>query len=115
MHELAIANSVLDLVRKEAQLRPGARVTKICMRVGDLAGLDSDAFTFCFEALIKDTDLSSVTLEIERKPQRHRCPRCGNQFSVIDYETACSFCGEEQTIFISGDELEVACLEMEES
>lgn len=114
MHEFAIASSVLDAVRTEAELRPGMRVSKIGVRIGDLAGIDPDALSFCFEALTKETDLESVVLEIERKPRRQRCPRCAREFAVVNYETSCPDCGEEFTAFLSGDELELAYLEMED-
>lgn len=114
MHEFAIASSVLDAVRTEAGLRPGMRVAKIGVRIGDLAGLDPDALSFCFEALVKETDLESVVLEIEHKPRRHRCPRCANEFVVVNYDTACPACAEELTVFLSGDELELAYIEMED-
>jgi hydrogenase nickel incorporation protein HypA/HybF len=114
MHEFAIASSVLDAVRTEARLRPSMRVSKIVVRIGDLAGLDPDALSFCFEALVKETEMESVVLEIERRAQRHRCPRCGNEFDVINYFTACPACGEESTVFLSGNELELAYLEMED-
>ena len=114
MHEFAIASSVLEAVRTEGRLRPGMRVTKIGVRVGDLAGLDPDALSFCFEALTKETDLECVVLEIERKPRRQRCSRCANEFVVLNYETSCPDCGEELTVFLSGDELELAYLEMED-
>jgi hydrogenase nickel incorporation protein HypA/HybF len=114
MHEFAIASSVLDAVRAEARLRPGTRVSKIGVRIGDLAGLDPDALSFCFEALTKETDLEAVVLEIERKPRRQRCSRCANEFEVLNYETSCSECGEQLTVFLSGDELELAYLELED-
>lgn len=114
MHEFAIASSVLDAVRTEARLRPGMRVVKIGVRIGDLAGLDADALSFCFEALTKETDLESVVLEIERKPRRQRCSRCAHEFVVVNYETACPECGEESTVFLGGDELELAYLELED-
>jgi hydrogenase nickel incorporation protein HypA/HybF len=115
MHEFAIANSVLDAARAEAALRPGTRLAKICVRIGDLAGLDPDALAFCFEALVKETDLESVVLEIERRQQRHRCSRCGNEFAVIDYAVACPACGDASTELVSGRELELAYLELEET
>lgn len=114
MHELGIASSVLDAARAEAQLRPEMKLTKVVIRVGDLAGVDRDALSFCFEALVKETDWESVVLEIERRAQRHRCPRCSSEFEVVNYETACPFCGETATTFISGSELELAYLEMED-
>jgi hydrogenase nickel incorporation protein HypA/HybF len=115
MHELGIANSILDAARVEAGFRPGMKLTKIVIRVGDLAGLDPDSLSFCIEALVKETDLESVVLEVERRAQRHRCPRCGEEFVVLNYDPACPLCGETMTTFISGDELELAYLEMEES
>ncbi len=114
MHEFAIASSVLDAVRTEAQLRPGMRVSKIGVRIGELAGLDPDALSFCFEALTKETDLETVVLEIERKPRRQRCSRCANEFVVVNYETSCPECGEVLTVFLGGDELELAYLELED-
>lgn len=114
MHELGIANSVLDAARAEAQLRPSMRLTKIVVRVGDLAGVDPGALSFCFEALVKETDLEPVVLEIERRPQRHRCTQCGSEFVVVNYDTTCPLCGEATTTFVSGNELELAYLEMEE-
>lgn len=115
MHEFAIANSLLDAARAEVQLRPGTHLCKIAVRVGDLAGIDPDALSFCFEALVKETEFDSVVLEIERRPQRHRCSRCGNEFVVVNYDAACVACGEASTIFISGDELELAYLELEDA
>jgi hydrogenase nickel incorporation protein HypA/HybF len=113
MHELGIANSVLDAARAEARLRPEMKLTKIVIRVGDLAGVDRDSLSFCFEALVKDTDMESVELEIERRAQRHRCPRCEREFEVVNFDTVCPDCGEAMTTFVSGNELELAYLEME--
>ena len=114
MHELGIANSELDAAPAEARLRPQMTLTKIVIRVGDLAGVDRDSLSFCFEALVKGTEMESVILEIERKAQRHRCPRCDGEFEVVNFGTACPSCGERITTFVSGNELELACLEMED-
>jgi hydrogenase nickel incorporation protein HypA/HybF len=114
MHEFGIANSVLDAARAEAQLRPSMRLTKIVVRVGDLAGVDPDALSFCFEALVKETDWEPVVLEIERPAQRRGCPQCGREFDVVNHSTACPTCGETLTTFLSGNELELAYLEMED-
>jgi len=114
MHEFGIANSVLDAARAEAQLRPGMKVSKIAIRVGDLAGVDPDALTFCFQALIKQTDLESVVLDIERRRHRRSCRLCGGEFDVVNGDTRCPSCGESRTAFLGGNELELAYLEMED-
>jgi hydrogenase nickel incorporation protein HypA/HybF len=114
MHELSIAQSVLEAVRAEAARRPGARVCKVGLRVGELAGLEPEALRFGFEVLVRGTDLEPLQLEIEHCPQRQRCPQCGNEFNVRDYEVTCPKCGTAGTVCIGGDELEIAYLEIEE-
>jgi hydrogenase nickel incorporation protein HypA/HybF len=52
-------------VRADAARHPGARVTKVGLRIGELAGVDQASLTFCFEALVKDTELESAVLAVE--------------------------------------------------
>lgn len=115
MHEMGIASSVLDAVRTEARLRPGTRVSKVGLRIGELAGVDAESLRFCFEALVKDTSLDPLPLEIELRPRMHHCPTCGCTFKVADYDTACAFCGLSPTECVGGTELELSYLELEES
>lgn len=115
MHELSIANSVLEAVRAEMQRRPGARLVKVGLRVGELAGLDPEAVRFGFDALARGTDLESASLEIEFCPRRQRCPACGREFTVADFDVKCPGCAESHTECIAGDELSLAYLEVEES
>lgn len=114
MHEMGIANSVLLAVRTEAARYPGSVPCKVGVRIGELAAIDADALRFCFDALIKDTDMESLTLEIEICPRRHRCRACGHEFIVRDYESRCP-CGSEcESECIGGDELDLAYIEVEE-
>ena len=81
MHELGIANSVLDAVRTEVQRHPGAVPIKVAVRIGELAGVNPDALAFSFEVLTSNTEWERLALEVERA---------------------------------SGDELQLAYLELEE-
>jgi len=114
MHEMGIANSVLDAVRTEVARYPGTYAAKVCVRIGEVAAVDQDAFRFCFEAMTRDTDLESLELEIEFCPRRHRCTLCAQECVVRDYEVRCPQCASLDTACISGDELELAYLEVEE-
>ncbi len=115
MHELSIANSILEAVRKERERLNGARVTKVGVRIGELAGVDPEALSFGFEVLVKDTDFEPLPLAIESVPRRHECSRCRHVFTVVDYRMDCPACGSTDTRCIGGDELELAYLEVEES
>ena len=115
MHELSIANSILESVRKERERLNGARVTRVGVRIGALAGVDPDALSFGFEVLVKGTDLEPLALAIEWTPRRHECPHCKHVFTVVDYQFNCPACGAAATRCIGGDELELAYLEVEET
>jgi hydrogenase nickel incorporation protein HypA/HybF len=115
MHELSIANAILEAVRKERERLNGARVTKVGVRIGELAGVDPEALSFGFEVLVKDTDLEPLVLEIESTSRRHECSECRHVFAVVDYRVDCPACGATETRCIGGDELELAYLEVEES
>jgi hydrogenase nickel incorporation protein HypA/HybF len=114
MHEMGIANAVLDAVRVETARYPGSRPSKVGVRIGELAAVDPSALEFCFEALVRETDLDSLKLEIQACPRRHRCFACATEFEVKDYDFECPRCGDMRTECISGDELELAYLEVEE-
>ncbi|MGA2234198.1 MAG: hydrogenase maturation nickel metallochaperone HypA [Terriglobales bacterium] len=114
MHEMGIANSVLEAVRTEMGLHPGTYPCKVGVRIGEMAAIDQDALRFCFEAMIQETDLASLELGIEFCPRRHRCQVCGRDFVVRDYDCRCPQCASLETTCISGDELELAYLEVEE-
>jgi hydrogenase nickel incorporation protein HypA/HybF len=114
MHELSIAGAVLNSVRTEAELRPGTRVRKVGLVVGELSGVDSDALRFCLEALVRDTELADLSLEFSPSPRRHRCRDCSETFTVADYQTSCPACGSRDTDCISGTELQLSFVGLEE-
>lgn len=113
MHELSIAESILEAVRTELLSHPGARPMRIGMRVGELAAVDVDSLTFCFEAVLKDTEWESLQLDIRVCPQRRVCNLCGNEFAVVDYNASCPACAGSNTTPIGGDELDFDYLEVE--
>jgi hydrogenase nickel incorporation protein HypA/HybF len=115
MHELSIANSVVDAVRAAALQQPSARVRKVGLRLGELSGVNGESLAFCFEALVQDTELAGVPLHIEVCQRCQRCPRCMETFVVVDYQTACPACGSADTECVGGEELELAYLELEEA
>jgi hydrogenase nickel incorporation protein HypA/HybF len=63
MHELSIAESILEAVRKELAGRPGAKPIRVGLRIGELAAVDVDSLTFCFEAVVRGTDWETLQLD----------------------------------------------------
>ena len=69
MHEMGIANSVIEAVRVEVTRRPGARATKVGLRLGEWAGVDAESLRVCLEVLVKGTELDPLALEIDLRPR----------------------------------------------
>jgi hydrogenase nickel incorporation protein HypA/HybF len=114
MHEMGIANSVLDAVRAEAGRFPNGHIHKVGVRIGELAGVDPDAMSFCFEALVRGTDLEPLALEIEYCPRCAQCRACGHRYASAVEVPGCPECGWMDAQFLGGDELELTYLEVED-
>ena len=65
MHEVGIASSILEAVRTETAAHAPARAAKVGVRVGEMSGVDPNSLSFCFEALVKGSDLEPLELAIE--------------------------------------------------
>jgi len=112
VHELSIAQSLVESVRKEAAAHPGARVTRVGIRVGELSGVQPDALKFSFDVIVRDTDLQPATLDIERVALLQHCEGCARDYPVVEFTMVCPDCGGATRI-VSGDELQMTYLELE--
>ncbi|MGO9519757.1 MAG: hydrogenase maturation nickel metallochaperone HypA [Candidatus Korobacteraceae bacterium] len=113
MHELGIATSILECVQVEAQRHPEGRITKVGVKIGELSGVDRDALQFGFEVLIKDTEWELLVLDLEYVPRMQRCSKCAYEFRMNDFDPQCPLCGDLSTKCISGEELDIAYMEVE--
>ncbi len=114
MHELAIAESVADVVAKHATEHRASHVTSVRLRIGEASGIFPDALTFCFEMVASvDPVLAGARLVVDRVPHRAYCQGCVREFAVLDYIAQCPVCGEWSRQIISGTELQVLDMEIE--
>lgn len=65
MHELGIAQSILETVEREAGSR-GARPRRVGVAIGPWAGVNPAALTFAWEALMRGTNHDGVELVVEQ-------------------------------------------------
>jgi len=55
-----------------------------------------------------------VTLEIQMVPRRNRCQDCGCEFVTEMYSEPCPECSSDNSTLLSGDEMQLASVEVEE-
>ena len=51
MHEMAIAEGILDIALDYAQKNGAARIERIGLLLGELSGVETDALSLCFSSL----------------------------------------------------------------
>ena len=107
MHELAITQSVVDMV---VERMAGRRIAAVRIRVGELSGVVPDAMLFCYDVVTAGTDLEGSRLEIEHTPGRAHCRDCAQDFALPDLIMLCG-CGSANVQLTGGRELEVSSVE----
>lgn len=113
MHELALAQSIVDIVESQARNHHFTKVKKVHLVVGALALVELEALTFGFDSVTRGTVAEGATLEIQRPGGKGTCMKCGAEVDVAQRGDACPACESYQVIVTSGDELRVAELEVD--
>jgi hydrogenase nickel incorporation protein HypA/HybF len=107
MHELSIAQNILEIVHQYVSADELENVEFIKVKVGDVAGVVTDSLTFGYEAITADTPLKNSKLTIENIPFKVQCNLCNNIFSNEIGIIICPVCNSANTKVLSGMELEV--------
>lgn len=114
MHELALAQSILEIGEEEARKRPTAGIRRIRVRLGEFTGVVPEALEFSFQVAKQGTLAENAELEIERVPLQARCPACGGTaWPTMDLCLICPACSVPVEI-ISGREMQVEYVDLDE-
>jgi hydrogenase nickel incorporation protein HypA/HybF len=111
MHELSIAESVVEIVSRHAA---GRRVERVELRIGHLRQVVPSALEFAFELLASGTCIEGAQLQIEDVPATGRCRACEVETTMRDFPLQCSGCGGLDLELLAGEELMVDALELAE-
>jgi hydrogenase nickel incorporation protein HypA/HybF len=112
MHELAIAQSIVEIVETRAAECHATHVNGVRLRIGEAIGVVTDSLTFCFEMLTsQDPTLAGAQLSIDTVPHQAQCHHCVREFPVVNFIAQCPVCKEWSSEVVSGNELQI--LEME--
>jgi len=113
MHELTMAQAILDEARQQVKAHKAYTVLAIHLQVGELSTAVPEALTFSFEIISQDTCAQGAKLEITRVPWRIRCRSCRKEYRVHDRLAICPECNSAGGETISGKELMITEMEIE--
>jgi hydrogenase nickel incorporation protein HypA/HybF len=113
MHELAITQSMFDIVLKQAEQVKAKKVTKINLVIGEMTGVVSDCIQFYMDFLSKGTVAEGVAVSVISVPPTAKCLTCGKTFTVKELEWTCPHCGGASLEVTGGKELFVESIEVD--
>jgi hydrogenase nickel incorporation protein HypA/HybF len=114
VHELSVAQSLLDLVAESVPTQRHLDVRVVRVKVGGLSGVIPESLEFCFDALTTDTPLSRARMEIERVPIRLSCASCQDSFETESPRFRCPGCGSSGVQMVAGSELDLTEVELDD-
>jgi hydrogenase nickel incorporation protein HypA/HybF len=112
MHEVSIIEQTLELAVKYAQEQQARQIHCLKMRIGKMSGVVPEALNFAFSVVTQGTIAADATLEIETVAVVCYCHCCQAEFSPDDLFYQCPTCGQFSTDVRSGQEIELASLEI---
>ena len=107
MHELSIAESVLEIVEATARRSGATRVNTVRLEIGALSCVGTDALRFCFDAVTRGSIAEAAELEIETVEGQAWCMPCGQTIAVSALGEMCPQCGSHQLHVTGGSEMRV--------
>jgi len=113
MHELAITQSMFDIVLKHAEQAQAKKVTKINLVIGEMTGVVGDCVQFYVGFLSKGTVAEGAAVALTSVPAQAKCRDCGQTFTVKEMEWTCPHCGGASLEITGGRELFVESIEVE--
>jgi hydrogenase nickel insertion protein HypA len=112
MHELYLAQSILNIVQEYAAKQHFNKVNSILLSFGRLSCIESKSLQFAFEVQAKNTLAENASLDLNIQPAVIHCFSCAKDLEVETYSAICPNCGGEEVILTGGTE-ELQILEMD--
>jgi hydrogenase nickel incorporation protein HypA/HybF len=113
MHEMALAESMLEIVESTARRHGASRISAVRLEIGALSHVAIDALRFCFDAVTRGSLAEGATLEIEATPGEAWCMPCGERVPLEQVGEPCPRCGGFQLAVTRGEDMRVRDIAIE--
>ena len=113
MHELSIAQHIIEIISGQCRKSGYSRIESVNLRIGRASGIMSDALLFAFDAIKVDTMARDAALHIEEVPVTGLCRDCGSSFIVEEeYILFCPQCKGNSFHITAGREMDIVDMEV---
>ncbi len=112
MHEMSLAEGVVQLIEDAAREQAFEKVTAVWLEIGQLSGVEVEAMKFCFDVVTRDGIADGARLEIIATPGTGWCMPCSKTVPMSEVFGECPECGSHQMQVTGGTEMRVKELEV---
>ena len=115
MHEMGIAMEILKIVQASIPAdMADARVRRVNLKVGRMSAIVPESLRFCFGVAAEGTAVADAELAIEEIAVQARCFDCDHQWTIESPVFICPACDSGKVDMLSGRELDIDSIEIEE-
>jgi hydrogenase nickel incorporation protein HypA/HybF len=114
MHEMAIVQSIMDILDQQATIHDAKKVVSVSLEFGALTGVLPHAVEFAFEVLSQGGKAEGARLDITIIPIKAYCLGCEKMVTLQEYQPFCPVCSTGVLKIVAGrDEMRIASMEIE--
>jgi hydrogenase nickel incorporation protein HypA/HybF len=113
VHELSVAQALVEQVDAVMDQHHASSATAIRVRIGPLAGVVPELLATAFPLAAAGSRMEHAELEFTHAPIQVHCQTCGLDTEAAMNRLLCGACGDWHTQILSGDELLLESVELE--
>ena len=110
--EARIARAILAMANAEASCLGGAQLLRVGVNVGADCDIDIPALEHALKLIRQDVGLECIVIHLSLCPRIYCCDSCGREYASEKCLQRCVECGSADCGMMSGDELELAFIEV---
>jgi hydrogenase nickel incorporation protein HypA/HybF len=112
MHEVSLANALVEMVREQAAAARANRVTRLVLEIGPFSHVDAHALRFAVDIATRGSPAEGATLEVIEPEGSAYCLDCEISVPIVARGDPCPRCGGFKLLVQSGDEMRLKEMEV---
>ena len=113
MHEIALCESVIEIIEEEAKRQAFSQVRTVWLELGSLSHAEPDAIRFGFAVVSRNTLAEGAQLEILAVPGAAWCMHCAKTVAISQRYDRCPDCGGYQLHITAGTDMRLKEMEVD--
>jgi hydrogenase nickel incorporation protein HypA/HybF len=113
MHELSIAEAILEITLRHAGQANARHVVAIDLVIGELSSVIDDSLQFYWDIISKGTPAEGARLCFHHQAIELKCVTCNNIYQPGGDDFSCPACNSMQIDILTGEEFYLSSIDVE--